>query len=142
MKKLLKKIMPKALVDEINFYRFAQLVKKGLSYACKRYMRYANTYDTKEAFSALLQPEHHGYHAAHERNWLYVDTGILTMNMAYALQYYNIGAVILNWNMQEKHNYVFYDLLTTTEDLTISVMIAIRNLPDTAFAIRRKNRPE
>lgn len=71
-----------------------------------------------------------GYHNGQERNWAYVDTGIFTMNLAYALHYRKIGAVILNWNMSQERNKIIYKALDIPEYLTVVVMIAIGNLPE------------
>lgn len=70
-----------------------------------------------------------GYHGIYERNWLYVDCGIFTMNLVYALHYYEIGTVILNWNMEKDKNNVFYDELQIPAELTVSCMIALGNVP-------------
>ena len=71
-----------------------------------------------------------GYHGSYERNWCYVDAGIFTMNLAYALHYEHIGAVILNWSMEPDRNKIIYDALQIPDYLTIVVMIAIGNVPE------------
>ena len=52
------------------------------------------------------------------------------MNLAYALHYHQIGAVILNWNMEKEKNRIIYDLLEIPPELTVFVMIAVGNVPD------------
>ena len=87
---------------------------------------FGHTVDTLLLIAGYLP----GYHGSYERNWVYVDGGIFTMNLAYALHYHQIGAVILNWNMEKEKNRIIYDLLEIPPELTVFVMIAVGNVPD------------
>lgn len=65
-----------------------------------------------------------------ERNCVYIDSGIFTMNMAYALHYYGIGCCILNWSVDKKRDKKLRNILSVRDGEVIVTILACGNVPD------------
>lgn len=74
------------------------------------------------------------YNGILERNSAYIDGGIYTMNLLYALQYYGISACTLNCSMTNDETTAFRRLLNTS-DVFIAI-IAIGDCPDELLVAR------
>ena len=65
-----------------------------------------------------------GYWGAKERNCVFVDGGIFTMNLAYALHFHHIGNCILNWSVEPEKDLQLHKLLNLRDDCVICSMLA------------------
>ena len=66
-----------------------------------------------------------------ERDCVYTDCGIFAMNLAYALHYYEIGACILNWSMDNKKDKECRQVIPVPDEEVICSLIACGNVPAT-----------
>jgi len=66
----------------------------------------------------------------HERDCVYTDCGIFTMNMAYALHYYGIGNCILNWSVTNDKDIKCREYIPIKQDEVICTLIACGNVPE------------
>lgn len=65
-----------------------------------------------------------------ERDCVYVDCGIFTMNLAYSLHFYGIGNCILNWSATNEHDKALRDIIPIKDDETICTLVACGNVPE------------
>lgn len=72
-----------------------------------------------------------GYSGEGERNFVYVDTGIFTMNLLYALHYNKIGACVLNWTSKIDLDLQLRKVVPIKENEIVSCMIVCGNIVDT-----------
>lgn len=59
-----------------------------------------------------------------ERNDSYINAGLFTMNLLYALHFHSIGSCILNWSVDSKKDNALRSLVGIPENETISVIVA------------------
>ena len=64
-----------------------------------------------------------------ERDCVYVDCGIFTMNLAYSLHYYGIGNCILNWSVSNKNDRAIREIIPIKVEETVCTLIACGNVP-------------
>lgn len=76
-----------------------------------------------------------------ERNCAYIDGGIFTMNLAYALHYYGVGACILNWSATKKRDKKVRKILSVRDSEVIVDLIACGNVPS-EFKVCRSEKKE
>lgn len=67
------------------------------------------------------------YNDVTERNTVYIDTGIFTLNLAYSLHFYNIAACILNWSASLPKDERLHLMLNIPYNEAISTLIACGN---------------
>ncbi len=82
------------------------------------------------------------YGSVKERNLGYIDSGIFTMNMLYALHYYRIGACTLNWCDSPKDDARLRSIIHIPDNETISLFIACGIVPDKQFKVPVSQRIE
>jgi nitroreductase len=70
------------------------------------------------------------YGTSEERFSPFVDGGIYTMNILYALHYYKIGACPLNWSKSPDDDMHLRKIVAIPDNETVIVVIACGNLPD------------
>lgn len=71
-----------------------------------------------------------GCYGPSEFNSVFLDCGIFTMNLAYALHYYKIGACILNWSVLPEYDKEARAFLPIGEKEQICALIACGNVPE------------
>lgn len=76
-----------------------------------------------------------------ERNCVYIDGGIFTMNLAYALHYYGIGCCILNWSVGNKRDKMIRKILSIRDSEVVIDVIACGNVPQ-SFKLCRSEKKE
>ena len=76
-----------------------------------------------------------------ERNCVYVDGGIFTMNLVYSLHYYGIGACILNWSAKKKRDKTLRQILPIRDCEVVIDLIACGNVPE-VFRLCRSEKKE
>lgn len=67
---------------------------------------------------------------AEERNDLYTNAGIFTMNLCYALHYHKIAHCILNWSVSPSDDIAAHALLGLPENETIAVVLSCGRAPE------------
>lgn len=72
----------------------------------------------------------YGNRWAEERNDLYTNAGIFTMNLCYALHYCKIAHCILNWSVPPENDRSGHRLLDLPENEVIVLLIACGNAPE------------
>lgn len=82
------------------------------------------------------------YGSVKERHLGYIDSGIFTMNLLYALHYHQIGACTLNWCDSPKDEARLRSLLSIDDKETITVIIGCGLLPDRSFSVAKSTRLE
>lgn len=65
----------------------------------------------------------------HERDCVFVDCGIFTMNLAYALHYYEVGNCILNWSVKPKNDKEIRRIIPIKDEEIVCTLIACGNVP-------------
>jgi len=65
-----------------------------------------------------------------ERNDLYTNAGIFTMNLAYALQYNRVAHCILNWSVSPENDVEGHKILGMPENEAIVVLLSCGNAPE------------
>ncbi len=71
-----------------------------------------------------------GYISVRERNGVFVDGGIYSMNLLYSLHYYEIGACSLNWSSEKKDDVLLRKILKISESERIIMIIACGDVPE------------
>lgn len=71
-----------------------------------------------------------GYWGPKERNCVFIDGGIFTMNLAYALHFHHIGNCILNWSVESDKDLQLRKLLHLRDDCVVCSMIACGRVKD------------
>jgi len=89
-------------------------------------------YTEKLSQIIILTSDRSYFHTIGERNQLYVDGGIYTMNLLYALHYYKIGACPAHWAMPVTADRYIRELLNIPENIQIISLIAI-GIPQKTF---------
>lgn len=69
------------------------------------------------------------YHSK-ERDCVYTDCGIFTMNLAYSLHYHQIGACILNWSVEIETDKALRKIIPISDKEAVCTLIACGNVPD------------
>lgn len=67
---------------------------------------------------------------SNERDCVFVDCGIFTMNLAYSLHYYGIGNCILNWSVTSEKDIALRKIVPINNEETVCTLIACGNVPD------------
>lgn len=75
------------------------------------------------------------YNGIKERNLCYIDSGIYTMNLLYALHYQQIGACTLNWCDSPEDDTQIRSLLNIPPSETITLLIACGKAPEGRFKV-------
>ena len=75
------------------------------------------------------------YNGIKERNLCYIDSGIYTMNLLYALHYQQIGACTLNWCDSPEDDEQIRSLLNIPASETITLLIACGKAPEVSFKV-------
>lgn len=65
-----------------------------------------------------------------ERNEPYFNSGLYVMNLTYALSYYGIGSILLNWAVFADRDKALRKLLNVPASEVITVIIGIGNYPE------------
>lgn len=65
-----------------------------------------------------------------ERDCVYVDCGIFTMNLAYSLHYYGVGNCILNWSVSNENDIALRKIIPVKNEETVCTLIACGNVPE------------
>lgn len=76
-----------------------------------------------------------------ERNCVYIDGGIFTMNLAYALHYYGIGGCILNWSVTKVRDKKIREILPIRDNEVVIDIIACGNVPE-SFKLCRSEKKQ
>lgn len=82
------------------------------------------------------------YGTVNERHMGYIDSGIFTMNLLYALHYNQIGACTLNWCDSPKDEAKLRSMVPIDEKETITVIIGCGLLPNHSFSVAKSTRLE
>lgn len=82
------------------------------------------------------------YGSVRERHLGYIDSGIFTMNLLYALHYNRIGACTLNWCDTPKEEKKLRSVLQIDERETVTVIIGCGMIPNNVFAVAKSTRLE
>jgi len=82
-----------------------------------------------------------GYTGGIERNWVYVDVGLFTMNLVYALHAKKIGTCILNWNMDPNADRKLRTLINIPDQDTVVLFIACGMVPENFKICRSQRKP-
>ena len=82
------------------------------------------------------------YGSVKERHLGYIDAGIFTMNLLYALHYNRIGACTLNWCDTPNEDAKIRSILHIEEKETITLLIACGMVPDHSFSVAKSQRIE
>jgi len=77
----------------------------------------------------VITNEVHSYENALERNQAYVDGGIFTMSLLYAIHYSGLGAVSLNWSAESKRDKSYKKFSNIPDSENIITMIGVGNIP-------------
>lgn len=75
-----------------------------------------------------------------ERNCVYIDGGIFSMNLAYALHYYGVGGCILNWSVTKKRDKKIREILPIRDNEVVIDIIACGNVPQTFKCCRSEKK--
>lgn len=70
------------------------------------------------------------YNTSEERFTAFVDGGIFTMNMLYALHYYRIAACPLNWSKSPQEDQMLRKVVSIPPNETVIVIISCGSVPD------------
>ena len=65
-----------------------------------------------------------------ERDCVYVDCGIFTLNLAYSLHYYGVGNCILNWSVTNENDLALRKIVPIKDEETVCTLIACGNVPE------------
>lgn len=65
-----------------------------------------------------------GYSMDRELNCVYVDGGIYTMNLTYALHYCKVGCCILNWSASQENDKFIREYIPIKEDEVVCTLLA------------------
>lgn len=76
-----------------------------------------------------------------ERNCVYIDGGIFTMNLAYALHYYGIGCCILNWSVTKIRDKKIREILPIRDNEVVIDILACGNVPE-SFKLCRSEKKQ
>ncbi len=68
--------------------------------------------------------------AANERNQAYVDGGLFSMSLMYALHYHGLGVCPLNWSADKSQDVALRRLLSLPEDHTVIMLLAVGHLKE------------
>lgn len=71
-----------------------------------------------------------GCYGINERDCVYTDCGIFTMNLVYALHYYGVGNCILNWSVTNDKDVKCREFVPIRDEETICTLIACGNVPE------------
>lgn len=78
----------------------------------------------------IITSELGGYSGLRERNLAYIDAGIYTMNLLYALHYYEIGACTLNWCDEKNTDKALRETINIPQSETVVVFILCGGVPE------------
>ena len=78
----------------------------------------------------VLSAELAKYAGLRERNLSYVDGGIYTMNLLYALHFHQIGACTLNWCVDVENDRKIHKLINIPDSEVVIVLIACGAAPE------------
>ncbi|KYW88462.1 hypothetical protein AUF42_00230 [Francisella hispaniensis FSC454] len=70
------------------------------------------------------------FEGVNERNQSFIDGGIFSMSLLYALHYLGLGAVTLNWCTDRERDNEFRKVSKISNNENIILMIGVGNLPD------------
>jgi len=88
----------------------------------------------------IVTAELSGYRDISERNGVYVDGGLFSMNLLNALHYEEIAACPLNWYNSNNNDYKLRQLLSLPSSETVVMMIACGGVPNNIkLAYSKKN---
>ena len=76
-----------------------------------------------------------------ERNCVYIDGGIFTLNLSYALHYYGIGSCILNWSVTKLRDKKIREILPIRDNEVVIDIIACGNVPE-SFKLCRSEKKQ
>jgi len=81
------------------------------------------------------------FEGVRERNQVFIDAGLFSMSLLYALQYESLGTCPLNWCAVSDNDKRLRKLLDIKESEVVTMMIGVGHLPDKFFvaASCRKN---
>jgi len=80
------------------------------------------------------------YQQSEERNLPYVDAGMYTMNLLYALHFNNVAAIPLNWCRQKEDDIKMRKLIAIPDSEIIVVFIGCGNIPENfKLALSQRN---
>lgn len=80
------------------------------------------------------------YGSVRERNLGFVDSGIFTMNLLYALHCHQIGTCPLNWCDSPKDDAKLRSIVAIDEKESVTILIACGYVPDHEFKIAKSER--
>lgn len=80
------------------------------------------------------------YGSVKERNLGYIDSGIFTMNLLYALHYNQIAACTLNWCDSRTDNAKLRSVVPIPDNEKVSLLIACGVAPEKQFKVARSHR--
>lgn len=80
------------------------------------------------------------YTIVKERNLGFIDSGIFTMNLLYALHYHQIGACVLNWCNSPKDDAKLRTIIHIDDNEYITLFIACGRVPDHSFSVAKSQR--
>lgn len=85
----------------------------------------------RAAFLAVITTDIRAFTGAGERNEAYVDGGLFSMSLLYALHYMKIGACALNWMVEPPKDRKMRDLLSIESSEIIVMIVAAGRIPET-----------
>lgn len=68
-------------------------------------------------------------YGANERDCVFVDCGIFTLNLTYALHYNEVGTCILNWSVPTENDRKLRTIVRIRDEEMVCSLIACGNIP-------------
>lgn len=78
----------------------------------------------------VVKMEMRAFYGSEERNQAFIDSGMYGMSLVYALQYMQLGSVVLNWATHHTQNKEIQNLLGLGDSETITMIIGVGHLKD------------
>ncbi len=98
-------------------------------------------FGTQAASLLIVTVDLSGYCDPIERNMPFIDGGLFTMSLLYAIHYRGLGACCLNWSVSNKKDHLLRGIVGLKDCETVVALILIGHLPDNfdVATSKRKN---
>lgn len=70
------------------------------------------------------------FEGVRERNQSYIDSGLFSMSLLYALHYNRLGACTLNWSVEKDRDIALRTILSIPDSEVVSLMISVGHIPE------------
>lgn len=88
----------------------------------------------------IIASDLHSFFAINERNQAYVDGGLFSMSLMYALHYQGLGTCALNWSADVRKDRRLKKVAGIPDCMNIIMLMAVGQLPDTLRVARSVRR--